>query len=102
MRFALASIGFVLMLASVGCNKGSDASASGGTSSSGWKEFAPEQDKFSVQMPGDPALQPSNDMSGTKTWSVDGGNLTYLVRYTPLSDPAIEQDQTRIEEAFDN
>jgi hypothetical protein len=97
MRFALAAVGLVLALVSSGCNSGSD-----GASPSGWKEFAPEQEKFSVRMPGDPAPVASNDMSDSKAWTSDGGNLRYLIRYTQLSDPSIDKDQRRIEETFDN
>jgi hypothetical protein len=103
MRLALASIGLVLSLIPVGCSKSFDsAAASSGATPSGWKEFAPEQDKFAVRMPGDPALRAGNDMSDTKTWTSDGGNLVYLIQYTQLSDPSIEQDQRRIEDTLDN
>jgi hypothetical protein len=99
MRFALAAVGLILALVSSGCNSGSDAASA---SPSGWKEFAPEQEKFSVRMPGDPAPLAGNDMSDSKAWTSDGGNLRYLIRYTQLSDPSIDKDQRRIEETFDN
>jgi hypothetical protein len=102
MRLALASIGLMAALISSGCNKEADSAGSSGALPSGWKEFAPEQEKFSIRMPGDPVLQPGNDAANTKVWTVDGGNLKYLIRYTPLSDPSIEQDLRRTEEAFDN
>ena len=72
MRFALAAGGLVLALVLSGCNSGSDAASA---SSSTWKEFAPEQEKFSVRMPGDPAPVAGNDMSDSKAWTSDGGNL---------------------------
>jgi hypothetical protein len=99
MRFALAAVGLVLALILNGCNSGSDSASA---SPSGWKEFAPEQEKFSVRMPGDPAPVAGNDMSDSKAWTADGGNLVYLIRYTQLSDPSIDQDQRRIEDTFDN
>jgi hypothetical protein len=97
MRFALSAVGLVLGLILSGCNSGSDAASA---SPSGWKEFAPEQEKFSVRMPGDPAPLVGNDMSDSKAWTADGGNLVYLIRYKQL-DPSIEHDQRLIEETFD-
>ncbi|HKD36308.1 MAG TPA: hypothetical protein VKB78_05890 [Pirellulales bacterium] len=101
MRLALLSLGIGLIAISGGCNSGSDtANASSGGSSTGWKEFAPEGEHFSIKMPGDPKPL-SGDMSDTKGWTADGGNLVYKIRYTPLADPSIEKDQGKVENQYD-
>ena len=40
-------------------------------------------------------------MSETKGWTANGANLVSIIRYRPLSDPSIEQNQSNVEKEFD-
>ena len=63
---------FVLLVA--GCGKGGADSASGAgagpsTAATGsWKEFDPEQGKFTIKLPGDPQPLPGNG-AAAKVWA---------------------------------
>lgn len=100
MRFALLSLAVSLMLVATGCSGGSDSASASSGGSSGWKEFTPEGDHFSVKLPGDPKPLPP-DMSETKGWTANGANLVCIIRYRPLADPSIEQNQSNVEKEFD-
>ncbi|HEY2146551.1 MAG TPA: hypothetical protein VGH32_01355 [Pirellulales bacterium] len=100
MRAALLSLSVSLILTASGCSGGSDSANASSGGSSGWREFAPEGDHFSIKMPGDPKPLPP-DMSETKGWTANGANLVSIIRYRPLSDPSIEQNQSNVEKEFD-
>jgi hypothetical protein len=101
MRRLLESFGLLVLLAICGCNNdgsGSAAASSGG----GWKDFEPEQAKFTIKMPGDPAPLPKPDASIANIWGSSAGNLSYSIRYNELFDPDTAKDQDKIEGIFDD
>ncbi len=96
-------VGWGLLILSVLCGCNSDGSGSAAASSGGgWKNFEPEQAKFTIKMPGDPAPLPKPDASVANIWGSSAGNLNYSVRYTELTDPGLAQDQDKIEAIFDD
>jgi hypothetical protein len=100
MRRLIESFGLLVLLMICGCS--SDGSGSTATSSGGWKDFEPEQAKFTIKMPGDPAPLPKPDAAVANIWGSSAGNLSCSVRYTELTDPSLTQNQDKIEEIFDD
>ncbi len=96
-------VGFSLLILLTLCGCGSDGAGSAAASSGGgWKDFEPEQAKFTIKMPGDPAPLPKPDSTVANIWGSSAGNLSYSVRYTELTDPGLAQNQDKIEEIFDD
>jgi hypothetical protein len=101
MRRMFASCGLAVLLAVCGCNKDGD-SAAASSGGGGWKDFEPEQAKFTIKMPGEPAPLPKPDPAVANIWGSSGGNLSYSIRYTDLTDPSVAQNQDKIEGIFDD
>jgi hypothetical protein len=99
MRRSLACFGLIVMSAICGCSNDSAGSAA---SSGGWKDFEPEQAKFSIKMPGEPAPLPKPDPSISNIWGSTAGSLSYSIRYTDLFDPSVTQNQDKIEQIYDD
>ena len=102
MHRSLACFSLIVLSAIFGCSNdgsGSAAASSGG----GWKDFEPEQAKFTIKMPGDPAppkQKPDPSISGI--WESTAGNLSYSIRYTDLFDPSVTKNQDKIEQIYDD
>jgi hypothetical protein len=101
MRWLFAFGGLAVLLAVCGCSKDGADSASA-SSGGGWKDFEPEQAKFTIRMPGEPAPLPKPDPAVANIWGSSEGNLSYSIRYTALSDPGMAQNQDKIEQIFDD
>jgi hypothetical protein len=101
MRRSLACCSLIVVAAICGCSNDGSGSAAASSGGEG-KNFEPEQAKFTIKMPGDPAPLPKPDPGISNIWGSTAGNLSYSIRYTDLFDPSVTQNQDKIEQIYDD